>query len=589
MSGSGFDSLASRRVILFADLVESVRLYERFEASTIDRWRRFCATVRGQLAPALNGRLVRTVGDGLLLDFPTPAEAVRAAFALHQEIAVLNSPPSAEAADDDMRLRIGLHAAEVVVDDHDLWGSGVNLAARLAAVALPGQTVASAAVRTALDDGVHAAIQDLGHRHLKHMVEPVRAFALADPAHGHAVQAPRTEDLRPAVAVVPFVAMPSDPTHDALGHAVADDVIASLSRHGGLRVLSRHSTAAVRGTALDLPRLRQLLGASFLLSGHFYVHNQRVRLSAELCELDQGRVLWAGSVSGQVDAIFEGQDEIVPHLVAQVSQQVLAHELGRVRSLPLDALASYSLLLGAHGLLHSLVPSDNERSRELLEHLAERHPRHAAPHAVLSEWHIVQFSQGRAGNPLAAISAAQEQAERAMERDPTQPDALVALGVACAFSQRDYAAAAAHYRKALEADPGHPQAWARLSESLSEAGEHPDALAAAQRAIALSPLDPRRFFYECAAARTAYMMGRYGLAREHAAASIRMNALHAPAHRLLIAAQWQSGEEEAARRSAQDYLRLLPGANTSGSPLTGQAPQAPSPFARILHAAGVPL
>ena len=346
-----------RRAIVVVDIVESVRLMQANEADTIDRWRRFAALVREHIAPQHDGRLVRTVGDGLLLDFDDPGQATRASFALHQHVPAFNAPVP---GDDCRGLRVGLHLANVVAEEHEMWGSGVNLAARLATLAQPGQTVASVSLRTALVDAVHADCHDLGLRYLKHLSEPVRAFLLCPPGQRGAVQLPPTEDLRPSVAVVPFTALSADPAHDALGHAMADDIIASLSRHPGLRVLSRASTAAVRGAQLDLKRLRELLGASFLLTGRFYVRNQRVRLSAELCDLRDGQVLWAGAVAGDVDALFEGHDELVPHLVAPVAQQVLAHELARVRSLPMDTLASYSLLMGASGpQLPSLTAADS--------------------------------------------------------------------------------------------------------------------------------------------------------------------------------------------------------------------------------------
>ena len=575
-----------RRAILFADLVESVRLYERFEARTIDHWRRFAALARDRVAPRHGGRLVRTVGDGLLLEFETAAGATAAAFALHEALASFNGPNAGEAA---MWLRAGIHVADVIGEENELWGSGVNLAARLASMAQPGQTAVSAAARSGLADGVHAQIEDLGMRYMKHLSEPVRVYLLQAPGHPAHPAAPSSADLRPAVAVVPFVALPADPHHDALGHAMADDIIASLSRHPGLRVLSRVSTAAVRGVALDLARLRELLGASFLLTGHFYVRGKRVRLAAELCDLQSGQVLWSGGVNGDVEALFEGQDELVPHLVGQVSQQVLAHELSRVRSLPMDSLASYSLLLGANGLLNSLAANDFEGARGVLNHLAERHPRQAAPNAMLSAWHIFRVLQGWTDDPAAEAARARIQAQQAMDKNPTLPAALVADGVSKVFTQRDFEGAALSYREALQHEPHCAAAWARLSECQSEAGQHPQALESVTRAIDLSPLDPQRFVYECYAARTSYLMKRYVQAADLARASVRRHALHAPSHRLLIAALWMQDEPQQARDAATHYVRMLPGAKVSGSPSAAGNCVVNTPFAKALHDAGVPL
>lgn len=581
-----FDRLASRRAILYADLVESARLFEQHEASTYERWQRLVERVRTEVAPATRAEVTRTVGDSILMALPGPTEATRAAFALHAATADANR---GAAPDRLFAMRAGLHVADVVTHRDDVQGAGVNVAARLSTLAQPGGTVASAAFRDELGDGVQADIQDMGERIVKHLAGPVRAFALMPPGQRPAVHLPSTEDLRPAVAVVPFVAMPADPEHDALGHAMADDIIASLSRHPGLRVLSRISAAAVRGKALAPARLRELLGASFVLTGQFYVRGSRLRLNAELAELRDGQVLWAGSVGGTIDALFEGQDDLVPQLVAQVCQQVLAHELARVRSLPMDSLASYSLLLGARGLLHSLARSDLGRAREVLEHLAERHPRQAAPDASLSEWQIINASQGGAADPAQAVDLAYDHALRALEKQPDHPDALIASGVATSFKHRDYASAGALYRKALQHDPNNARALARLSESHSEAGDHGAALEAATRAIALSPLDPERPFYECAAARAAYMMERWDLAIAHARNSMRLNALHAPSHRHLIAALWRAGQREAARTAAATYVQMLPAAGVGATRDSSHEALLRSPFVQVLVAAGVPL
>ncbi len=577
---------ATRRAILFADLVESVRLYERFEARTIDHWRRFAALARDKIAPSHGGRLVRTVGDSLLMEFETAAGATAAAFALHQALSGFNGPDAGDAA---MWLRVGVHVAAVVADEQELWGSGVNLAARLATLAQPGQTAASVQVQGSLSDGVQAGIEDLGLRYMKHVSEPVRVFLLHPPGQAAAPRAPSSADLRPAVAVVPFVAMPADPAHDALGHAMADEIIASLSRHPGLRVLSRASTAAVRGVALELSRLRELLGASFLLSGQFYVHGSRIRLAAELCELQSGQVLWAGGVNGDVDALFEGQDELVPHLVAQVSQQVLAHELSRVRSLPMDSLASYSLLLGAEGLLNSLVSTEFNRSREALHHLAERHPRQAAPHAMLTQWHVFRVLQGWTEDAQAEVASARRHAELALDKDRTNSLAWVADGTARVFAERDFEGATGSFAEAIRIDPLCSTAWARLSECQTEAGEHQRSLQSVLRAIEISPLDPQRFVYECYAARTCYVMGNFPHAAQWARASVRRNTMHAVPHRMLVASLWQAGEADAARHAAANFLRLIPSARaTDGLSAKSRTPTI-TPFMRALHAAGVPL
>jgi class 3 adenylate cyclase/tetratricopeptide (TPR) repeat protein len=576
---------ALRRAIVFADLVESVRLFH-LHPDLIDTWRSYAVQVREGLAPRHGGRLVRTAGDGLLLVFDSASQAAQAAFAMH---AALAGQQACEPVGRQLWLRIGLHVDDVVVDEHELWGGGVNLAARVASQAQPGQTTATASACDLLSDGVQATIEDLGQRYLKNLPDPLRVFQLRPPGQTMPRGLRSSDDLRPAVAVIPFEALPHDPEHDALGHAMADDIIACLSRHPGLRVLSRLSTSAVRGQALDIPSLRRLLGASFLLSGRFFARGGRVRLSAELCELEGGQVLWAGQLGGEIDALFEGVDDLVPQLVALVAEHVAARELMRVRALPMDSLASYSLLLGANGLLNSLARPEFERARELLEHLCERHPRQAAPQAQLSLWHTLQVLQGWTGDPAGTCQQALGAAQRAVDNDPDSPDALVALGVAKVFTERDFGAAERLYLRALAADPHHASAWARLSECQSVARQFEMAMTSAQRAIDRSPLDPQRYIFEAYAARSAYQMRDFVAAAGHAAASVRRHALHAPSHRLLVASLWMQGEHEQARAAAATFRRLLPHAKATDGPSDSARDPATNPFVQALHQAGIPL
>jgi adenylate cyclase len=584
-----------RRAIVFADLVESVRLMQTHEADAIDRWRQFVAQVREQLLPQWKGRLVRTAGDGLLIECESGLAGVGVSLALHAALAEHNR---GRPDDQYMRLRTGVHVAEVLFDENEAYGAGVNLAQRLSSLAQPGSTVVSAEVRDELQDGVHAQVEDLGLRYVKHLSEPIRAFAVFPPlpdgggtqiVFDRALRADSGEDLRPTVAVMPFHTVPADPQHDALGHAMADDIIATLSRHTGLRVLSRLSTAAARDVAEDPQRLRELLGASFVLSGRFYVRGQRIRLSAELSELRGGQVLWTGNHHADVDALFEGQDDLVPQLVTQVTQQVLAHELARVRSLPVTSLASYSLYLGANGLLNSLVPADFAHAHTLLEHLAERHPRQAVLQAMLSDWHFLNVLQGWAPDAQATGQRGQAHAQRALDMDPDLPEALLAAGAASISATRDFDYARQCFQRALQVNPNHPMAWARLSETQRVAGELDAAQQSAERALGLSPLDPQRFIFESFAASVALEAHRFADAARYARASLRRHLLFAPPHRVLICALWMDGQEDAARAAAAECLRCIPGITVGGrlSPQRGKA-STDSPYARALLAAGLP-
>jgi adenylate cyclase len=583
----------SHCVIGFADLVESVRLFAADENSAIARWRRFAETARHEWVPAAGGRVVRTDGDGLLMEFADTPRAVAAAFALHAGLASLDARhPGAE----PMALRVGLHVADVTFDAHEAYGIGVNLAQRITSLAQPGQTLVSAMARSGLVDGVHADVEDLGDRYVKHLDEPVRTFrvspvgaALKGAASSNTSSRPQT-DIRPTLAVIPFQAVAPDPQHDALGFAMADDVIGAIARHPGLRVVSRLSAAAFRDTNHDWTRLRPLLGAGFVLSGCYYVSGGRVRLTLELAETSAGHVLWAESARAEVQAMFEGRDALVPHVVDQVAKHIAAHEMVRVRSLPMDTLESYTLYLGAEGLMTSLVRQDFLRGREILEHLTERHPRQAAPHAMLAKWHVNHLVQAWSADELADQRRGMDCAARALDIDGESPLALAAAGLVHLNLKADVDGAARLLERALETDPQNAQAWAWMSAIHSYTGQPGAACVSAERALTLSPLDPERYVFEAYASMARIAAGDYEMAVDHARQSLRMHSLHSPSHRLLVGSLWMAGRHDEARQAANRWLAAFPKVNSGTRSARGLGAEADwrDHFADAVREAGVP-
>lgn len=579
-----------RAVVLFADLVESVRLFRDFEHTVIERWHAATAFVNDEIAPRYHGRLVRTAGDGLLMEFETAPDAAAAALAMHAAMPQFNRGQAEGAA---FWLRVGIHPSDVVPFPHELYGAGVNVAARLAALAQPGQTLASAEARRELADGMHATVHDMGLRYVKHLDNPLRVFRLESPSPtgGASVVMSRAEvDLRPTVAVVPFNAMSPDAEHFALGHALVDDVIASLARHPGLRVLTRVSTGMLQGSVTDFNVVRQAIGAAFLLTGRYYVSGQRVRLSVELCELETGAVLWTARTVGEIAALFEGTDDLVPQIVTEVAQHVIGHELARARSLPMDTLSSYTLFLGASGLMNSLVKSDFEWARQVLEHLAERHPRQSAPLAMLARWQVFYLEQGWTTDRQRAGQVARELCERALDRDPGSAPAHVALAQVCSNFEGDLEAGRSLNQRAIALDPSDPFAWAQLSGTQAFLGEADAACAAAAECLRVSPLDPCLYLFEAYAALAHLAAGDYARAAAHAASSVRQHSLHAPGLHLLVGALWLNGDCTAAATTASRYLSLFPKAKAgrTSSRRLGAGLQWRQAFEDALVNAGLP-
>lgn len=575
-------------VVVVADIVESVRLMQTLEAEVIAIWRSFVNEVRKDVLPECQGTLVKSLGDGMLLTFHAVPSALTAAFALQERMQLANAGRRPDAI---VALRVGVHVCDVVVDELDIYGAGVNLAARIASLGRPGDVLLSEQARDHVVDGLHAHLEDMGHQFVKHVERPVRTFC-AIPSHTapRAVRPLLPADLRPALAVIPFIGVPAHPELDALGHAMADDINAMLVRNPGLRVLSRASTAALPGTQAGPGELHVALKASFLLTGRYYAMGERVRLSVELASLPEGEVIWAGQAQASVQDLFAGVDPLIPHVASQVAQQIHAHELVRVRTLPMATLASYSLYLGAAGLMNSLHEADFQRAHQVLEHLVERHPRQAAPYAMLARWHVFKSVQGWTADAASEAREALAQADRALQIDPDQPMALASAGLVRMNYHQDTTGARRLYESALAADPLEGHAWAWKTAVHSFTGEHDEACASAGQALATSPLDPNRFLFEAWAAMAEMGAAHFEAARVHAEHSVRLHALHTPSLRLLVAAQWLSGQQAAARATAQRYLQQVPQARVGPQRdiYSGDQPVWKGLFNEALRQAGIP-
>lgn len=554
----------ARRALVVVDVVESVRLVRRDEAGFIERWRRFVNEVRLQVLPRHGGRLVKSLGDGLLLEFDAVSCAVAAALELQRRIDVAERGRDADAA---IRLRAGVHVADVVVDELDVFGDGVNLAARLAAIGRAGDVVLSVQARDQIVCGVDAEVEDLGDCFVKNLDAPVRAFRCwsvggARAAAGVGAPAPSrpAEPLAPRIAIVPLRCLADDPESRAVGDAVADEIIAALSKVPGLTVLSRLSTAALRDADVDVLQVaRDRLRASYLLDGSCSSGGGRIRIRAQLIDLASGELVCAEVASVDERELFLGQDIAIPAITAAIGRAVVDREVARVASLPMPNLASYSLYLGGVSLLHRLSRHDFLRSQELLQHVAERAPRSAAPHAMLAKWHIFRMVQGWCDDRERQGAAARDEARRALDRDPADALSLAVDGLTSVIVDGNLDAAERSYRQALLGNAQEPYAWAFLSGVLAYRDQGDEAVQAAGRALALSPLDPSRFLFEAYLAHALIQAGRPVEAAESASESLRLNSTHMPSHRLLIIALMLAGEELPARAAAARHMQLEPG------------------------------
>lgn len=581
-----------RCAVLVLDVVESVRLMQLHEDAFIRRWRRFVQSVQTRVLPAQDGRLVKSLGDGLLATFPSARQGVDAALAAQSLMRGLDR--DGETTLPPLRLRAGLHLGDVVADGLDVYGSDVNLAARLASAARPGEVVVSAAVRDGLLPGVDAELEDLGELTLRHVAEPVRAFRAGppQPVPGAAALDSSLGDLDgPAIAVLPFPTLTEDPGAACAGDLLADELIAGLSRTRELRVISGLSTRALSGREVPLGELRERLGAHYVVSGRVIVSGgARLRVTVTLTDATSSLVLHAATLQGTLGDLLDADGEVVGGLLAEIGRAICQREVQRARGHLPASLASHSLMLAAITLMHRAAREDSARAQVLLEHLCERDPRHAAARAWLAKWHVLQVVQGWAPADGSSERRALDEVHRALDINPGSSLALTLRGLVRAYLGKDFDAAGRDYAEALDLNPNEPLAWLFHATLTGWQGRGGVAVPASERALSLSPLDPMKYFFDSLAA-TAALSGQDAerpirLARR----SLRQNRLHASTWRTLVFALDRAGRADEAREAGEDLMRVEPGLTLTrfAERFPGRDGPLMGPWLAALERAGVP-
>lgn len=552
--------MRDNKVVLVLDLVESVRLMAKDEARVVQAWRELSDYAEKEVLTRYTGRVVKSLGDGLLAEFEHACDAVASALAFHRFMRRLSAPLPADA---QMHLRVGLHATHFYQGARDVYGSGVNLAARVAALARPGETVVTVDIRDQIVDGMDADLEDMGESYLKHWPEPVRTWrawpagSLGNTERQRAPVMPQ-EDLRPTIAVIPFVGRTQTPEHEVIGDLIADGVITQLSRTGLLRVISRMSTNAFKGRTTELADISSLLSAGFVLSGSYSVLGERVVINAELADVRRNDVIWADRLIGPIEDLLQLHSQLIQGLTDASSQALINATVQRALVLPVPQLESHTLLMGGINLMHRSTARDLDRSRELLEAVSERHSRVAKPWTWLAMWHVFNVVQGRSPDAPTEFRQAIQLADRALDLEPTSSMALAIKGhVQCHLgTQLDESRQL--LLQATELNPNDHTAWLFAGFWSTMWGNPADAVRESQKALALSPLDPQRSLIEMLAAHSYLMEGDVTNAISLARTSHRKNRTFAPTLRVLLTALYEAGQEQEARQVCRDLLALQP-------------------------------
>lgn len=591
------------KTVVVVDVVESVRLFDRDEAAQIARLRQLLRTFERRQVPDHGGVVLERRGDGLLAAFDDARRAAAAARDMHQAAAGVVS--AGGVPDDRLCLRIGIHSARFVLDAGAAYGHGVNVAARIMALAQPGQTLVTEAVRDALNDPLDGTLRDLGLCHLKHLSHPVRAFELQPTA---AAALPRTAgESRSAIAAPAATGLPGPasirtrlavlPLEPPSGRAAppSTDVLheqwtTALSTSPLLQVTSRMSSLAFKGRSVAPQAAGRLLGVDFVLCGRFDpIAPGTLDLELSLTHVDSGDSIWQGTVVTREADGADAQSPAVAGVIDAVFQALMVTESRVARVRPLPNLALHTLHLTAVNQLHCFVRDEFNQAHALLQELRNRVPRHATPLAWLARWHVFRIVQGWSDSRDHDASFALEYANRALEIDPHSSLALSMAGSVQAGVQLDMAAARSYYDQALERNPNEPLAWLLKGVAHGFMGEGDAALQASERSLQLSPLDPMRYYFDSLSSAAAMGARRFERAVELAERAIRANCMHGSAYRTLAIAQAMLGRESDARLTVQRLLAIEPGSSVRQFVARAAVDSVQNrEFARALAVAGLP-
>lgn len=545
------------RVILVSDVVDSVRLIQDNQDEAIRRWRGMVDRTRRSILPAAGGKMVKSTGDGMIAVFDHAGDALKAAFAMH-DLAHVASRGFVQAK--HMLLRVGCHVAEVLADEVDIFGHGVNLAARLCSLAGPGETVVSADFHDLITPSLDGEIEDLGENYVKNLAHPLRAYRVGPPGASprQGITPARRLELRASIAVIPFSARSDNARDRVHGDVLADEVIAALSRTPELHVISRLSTAPFKNRSMSASEIALHLGTSYVLSGAYMISRGKIHLSVELSAAGDDKVVWAETLTGPTKALLDPHNEMVQELVAAVGRKIIDREVGRVRTHPLPTLESYALMMAGISMMHRLSISDFDRSRVLLQTVIDRAPREAVPQAWLGKWHVLRVQQGWTTNAEEDALKALDCTRRAIDADPGCSLAHAISGAVHTNLLKKFDVAEDCYDQALAANPNDSIAWLLKGTLHAFKGEGEQAVEGTEKALQLSPLDPMRYFYDSLAATAAMSAGRYDRAIELAKRSLRANRTHTSTLRALTIAQVRSGRMDEARETMTAMRRLEP-------------------------------
>jgi TolB-like protein/class 3 adenylate cyclase len=512
------------------------------------------------------GRIVKTTGDGILVEFVSVVDAVRCAVEIQRGMAERNTDVP---IDKRVEFRIGINVGDIISDGNDIYGDGVNVAARLEALAEPGGITVSRNVYEQVRDKLSFSFEDLGEKAVKNIARPVgvhrvhisEVASTNKPVSG--APPDPVSSSRASIAVLPFANMSGDPEQEYFADGVVEEIITALSHMRWLSVIARNSSFIYKGKNVELKQVGRELGVRYVLEGSVRKSGNRVRITGQLIDTSTGAHLWADRFEGSIEDIFDLQDQVTAKVVSAIAPKLEQAEIERARRKPTESLDAYDCFLRGLSSLHQWTRESNNDALRYFYRAIELDSGFAAAYGMAAWCFVWQKINGWIGDRAKEVAEAERLARRAVELGPDDAVALSAGGYTLVFVVHDLDDGSAFIERALTLNPN--LSWALHSSGWTKAflGDPDAAIKHLTNAIRLSPLDPLTFRAQGGVAFAHFLAGRYKEAIMWAETALRERPNYLAAIRELAAANALAGRVPEAQKAMAQLRKIDPAMRVS--------------------------
>ena len=545
--------------ILAADVVGYSRMMRENEAGTLAQLKTHRIEVFDPRIAEHNGRIVKTTGDGVLVEFASAVDATECAIKIQRGLARRNEDvPEGHR----IELRIGINLGDIIVDEDDIYGDGVNVAARLEGLCDAGDVYVSAVVHDQIEEKIEAAFEDLGEHTVKNIDKPIRVYRVS-PEVGASVTATAVANPgqslplpdKPSIAVLPFENISSDSEQEYFSDGITEDIITSLSKLSQLMVIARNSSFTYKGRAIRVQLVGKELGVRYVIEGSVRKAGNRVRITAQLIDCATGGHLWAERYDRDLTDIFAVQDEVTAEIVAAMEVTLTTDDQRRLVSKGTDNLEAYDCFLRAREQWWRLSKEGNSNAEAMLERAIKLDPGFSKPYAWLSSVRLYEYISGWRGGSKRSLDQGCDLAQKAVKLDETDSEAHTALGSACLWN-REHERATAEYERAIALDPNNARAHVELGWVLHYSGRSAEAIEPINWGMRLDPQYPDFCLYFLA--QVYFRLGQF----DEAISLLKRRIIRKPdtdISRVLLAATYgHLGRVDDARAQWADALAVNP-------------------------------